>query len=134
MKDRILFKVSVHYSFISSRPSFISERVLRSAELPSRQPPTIIGRKVREAYFVPTFHRTPGRCEVCQCAICQHGHTNTHTEHHHTVRDRSKFIGYLGRVLGKICPPFLSRKKVFAPLFFKARSAFSKWLCPSVSL
>ena len=37
------------------------------------------------------------------------------------IGDRSKLTGYLGGVLGKIClkislcPPFFSRKKVFAP-------------------
>ena len=40
------------------------------------------------------------------------------------IRDQSKFTGFLGRVLGKIClkkslrPPFFNRKKVFAPLIF----------------
>ena len=45
------------------------------------------------------------------------------------LRDRSKFTGYLGRVLGKIClknsvrPPFFSRKKVFAPLIFSEKKS-----------
>ena len=39
------------------------------------------------------------------------------------VRDRSKFTGYLGRVLGKIClkksrPPFFTQKKVVTSLIF----------------
>ena len=43
------------------------------------------------------------------------------------LRDRSKFTGYLGWVLGKIClkkslrAPFFSRKKVFAPLIFSEK-------------
>ena len=46
-----------------------------------------------------------------------------------SFRDRSKFTGYLGRVLGKIClkksrrPPFLSLKKVFAPLIFSKKKS-----------
>ena len=45
------------------------------------------------------------------------------------LRDRSKFTGYIGRVLGKIClkkslrPPFSSRKKVFAPLIFSEKKS-----------
>ena len=45
------------------------------------------------------------------------------------VKDRSKFTGYLGRGLGKIClkkslrPRFFSRKKVFAPLIFSEKKS-----------
>ena len=44
------------------------------------------------------------------------------------LRDRSKFTGYLGRVLGKIClkkslrPLFLVEKKSSPPLFFLKKS------------
>ena len=44
------------------------------------------------------------------------------------LRDRSKFTGYLGRVLGKIClkkslrPPYFFWKKVFASLFLDKKS------------
>ena len=46
------------------------------------------------------------------------------------LRDRSKFTGYLGRVLGKIClkkslrPPYFSRKKnLRPPYFFEKKSS-----------
>ena len=35
------------------------------------------------------------------------------------IRDRSKFTGYLGRILGKICP-----KKVFAPFLFSSQTSY----------
>ena len=39
-----------------------------------------------------------------------------------TFRDRSKFTGYLGRVLGKIRPLFFSRKKS-SPLIFSEKKS-----------